>query len=68
MGVYDPKTGNLEVIESRKMVVRGTVRAHSAAAEAAESLAVSSTYANSSQGFNTDRFLIDAERCSEYPR
>jgi DNA-directed RNA polymerase I subunit RPA49 len=33
VGVYDPETGNLEVMEARKMVVRGTVRAHEAAVE-----------------------------------
>ncbi|KAJ8064570.1 hypothetical protein OCU04_006899 [Sclerotinia nivalis] len=30
VGVYDPKTGKLEVVEARKMVVRGSVRAHQA--------------------------------------
>lgn len=30
VGVYDPKTGKLEVMEARKMVVRGSVRAHQA--------------------------------------
>ena len=33
LGVYDPKSGKLEVMEARKMVVRGVVRAHQAAAE-----------------------------------
>lgn len=28
VGVYDPKTGDLQVTEARKIVVRGTVRAH----------------------------------------
>ncbi|QSZ30592.1 hypothetical protein DSL72_000149 [Monilinia vaccinii-corymbosi] len=28
VGVYDPKTGKLEVMEARKMVVRGSARAH----------------------------------------
>jgi hypothetical protein len=26
IGVFDPKTGKMEIIESKKMVVRGTVR------------------------------------------
>lgn len=30
VGVYDPKTGKLEVVEARKMVVRGSVREHQA--------------------------------------
>ena len=30
MGVFDPETGKLEVVESRKMIVRGVVRAHQA--------------------------------------
>ncbi|KAF8865909.1 RNA polymerase I associated factor, A49-like protein [Acephala macrosclerotiorum] len=33
VGVYDPETGKMEVIEARKMVVRGSVRAHQASAE-----------------------------------
>lgn len=33
LGVYDPKTGKLEVVEARKMVVRGSVRNHQARAE-----------------------------------
>ncbi len=35
VGVYDPETGKLEVMEARKMVVRGSVRAHQAAEQAA---------------------------------
>ncbi len=31
VGVYDPKTGKLDLMEARKMVVRGSVRAHQAA-------------------------------------
>ncbi|OBT54189.1 hypothetical protein VE04_04934 [Pseudogymnoascus sp. 24MN13] len=34
IGVYDPATGGLQVIESRKMTVRGIVRAQNAAPEA----------------------------------
>ena len=34
VGVYDPATGNLQVIESRKMTVRGIVRAQKAPEEA----------------------------------
>lgn len=34
IGVYDPATGGLQVIESRKMTVRGIVRAQKAAPEA----------------------------------
>ncbi|KFY10480.1 hypothetical protein V492_05000 [Pseudogymnoascus sp. VKM F-4246] len=34
IGVYDPKTGGLQVIESRRMTVRGIVRAQKAAPEA----------------------------------
>jgi DNA-directed RNA polymerase I subunit RPA49 len=30
VGVYDPETGKMEVLEARKMVVRGVVRAHQA--------------------------------------
>lgn len=37
VGVYDPKTGKMQVVEAKKMVVRGTVRAkQQAEAEAAE--------------------------------
>lgn len=32
VGIYDPKTGNLEVVEAKKMVVRGMVRAKQAPA------------------------------------
>lgn len=34
IGIYDPSTGGLQVIESRKMTVRGIVRAQKAAPEA----------------------------------
>jgi len=30
VGVYDPETGKLEVVEARKMIVKGIVRAHEA--------------------------------------
>lgn len=30
LGIYDPKTGKLQVVEAKKMVVRGTVRAKQA--------------------------------------
>jgi DNA-directed RNA polymerase I subunit RPA49 len=43
VGVYDPETGKLEVMEARKMVVRGTVRAHKAAVEEVDPAAVSYT-------------------------
>lgn len=33
VGVYDPETGKMEVMEARKMVVRGSVRAQQAVAE-----------------------------------
>jgi DNA-directed RNA polymerase I subunit RPA49 len=33
LGVYDPSTGKLEVMEARKMVLRGVVRAHKATTE-----------------------------------
>lgn len=33
VGVYDPETGKLEVMEARKMVVRGVVRAQQAVPE-----------------------------------
>ncbi len=33
VGVYDPETGKMEIIEARKMVVRGSVRAHQATAQ-----------------------------------
>lgn len=33
IGVYDPDTGKMEVMEARKVVVRGVVRAHQATAE-----------------------------------
>ncbi|KAG0648545.1 DNA-directed RNA polymerase I subunit RPA49 [Hyphodiscus hymeniophilus] len=33
VGVYDPSTGKLEVMEARKMVIRGVVRAHQATEE-----------------------------------
>lgn len=32
VGVYDPRSGKLDIIEARKMVVRGQVRAHQAPA------------------------------------
>jgi DNA-directed RNA polymerase I subunit RPA49 len=34
IGIYDPKTGKLEVAEAKKMVIRGVVRARKAANEA----------------------------------
>jgi DNA-directed RNA polymerase I subunit RPA49 len=34
LGVYDPATGKLQVMEARKMVIRGTVRSHEAGPEA----------------------------------
>jgi len=30
VGVFDPETGKLELVESRKMIVRGVVRSHQA--------------------------------------
>jgi hypothetical protein len=33
IGVYNPSTGQLDVMEARRMVVRGSVRAHQAATE-----------------------------------
>ncbi|CZS93697.1 related to DNA-directed RNA polymerase A (I) chain [Rhynchosporium agropyri] len=33
VGVYDPETGKMDVMEARKMVIRGSVRAQQAAAE-----------------------------------
>ncbi|TVY86384.1 DNA-directed RNA polymerase I subunit [Lachnellula willkommii] len=33
VGVYDPETGKMEVMEARRMVVRGVVRAHKATAD-----------------------------------
>lgn len=33
VGVYDPETGKMEVMEARKVVVRGVVRAHEATEE-----------------------------------
>ncbi|KAH7159935.1 RNA polymerase I associated factor, A49-like protein [Dactylonectria estremocensis] len=35
VGIYDPKTGKLEVVEAKKMVIRGTVRAKQAPETAA---------------------------------
>lgn len=34
IGMFDPKTGELEVVEARKVTVRGSVRAQKASAEA----------------------------------
>ncbi|KAK3943048.1 DNA-directed RNA polymerase I subunit rpa49 [Diplogelasinospora grovesii] len=34
VGVFDPATGNLQIVEARKMVVRGAVRSQKAAEEA----------------------------------
>jgi DNA-directed RNA polymerase I subunit RPA49 len=34
IGVFDPKTGKVEVVESKKMVVRGTVRSQKASDDA----------------------------------
>ena len=31
-GIYDPETGKLQVVEAKKMVIRGTVRAKQASA------------------------------------
>jgi hypothetical protein len=36
VGAYDPATGTLQIMEARKMVVRGTVRSHEAAPESIE--------------------------------
>ena len=47
IGVYDPETGKMEVLEARKVVVRGVVRAHQATA--ADDTAVVSTNANASR-------------------
>jgi DNA-directed RNA polymerase I subunit RPA49 len=33
IGVYDPESGKMEVMEARKVVVRGVVRAHQATTE-----------------------------------
>lgn len=33
VGVYDPETGKLEIMEARKVVLRGSVRAHQATIE-----------------------------------
>lgn len=33
VGVYDPETGNMELMEARKMVLRGSVRAQQATVE-----------------------------------
>lgn len=34
IGAYDPATGKLQIMEARRMIVRGTVRSHAAAPEA----------------------------------
>ncbi|KAF4460732.1 hypothetical protein FALBO_12486 [Fusarium albosuccineum] len=34
LGIYDPKTGKLQVVEAKKMTIRGTVRAKQASAAA----------------------------------
>jgi hypothetical protein len=34
VGVYDPKTGKLEIMEARRLTVRGVVRSQEAAPEA----------------------------------
>lgn len=36
VGIYDPKTGKMEVVEAKKMVMRGAVRAKQASAAAME--------------------------------
>lgn len=36
LGVYDPKTGKLEVVEAKKMVMRASVRAKQGAAATSE--------------------------------
>ncbi len=36
VGIYDPKTGKMEVVEAKKMVMRGAVRAKQASADAME--------------------------------
>jgi DNA-directed RNA polymerase I subunit RPA49 len=33
IGIYDPETGKMEVMEARKVVLRGVVRVHQATAE-----------------------------------
>ena len=35
LGIYDPKTGKLEVVEAKKMTMRASVRAKQSAAAAA---------------------------------
>jgi A49-like RNA polymerase I associated factor len=34
LGVYDPSTGKLQIMEARRMYIRGTVRSHEAPPEA----------------------------------
>ena len=34
IGAYDPATGKLQIMEARRMVIRGTVRSQNAAPEA----------------------------------
>ncbi|KAM3463007.1 hypothetical protein NHJ6243_003622 [Beauveria neobassiana] len=36
LGIYDPKTGKMEVVQAKKMVMRSTVRAKQASADAME--------------------------------
>lgn len=36
VGVYDPATGKMQVVEAKKMVIRGAVRAKQASASAME--------------------------------
>lgn len=38
VGIYDPKTGKMQVIEAKKMVVRGSVRAKQLSEAAAKEL------------------------------
>jgi DNA-directed RNA polymerase I subunit RPA49 len=48
VGVYDPETGKLEIMEARKMVVRGSVRTQQATAEDRDSKV------SSKQSFDSD--------------
>jgi hypothetical protein len=65
VGVFDPETGKLEVMEARKMVVRGTVRAHRAADEEVDPAAVSHAW----EYFRTDadKLRVENKRSSKQP-
>jgi hypothetical protein len=59
IGVYDPESGKMEVMEARKVIVRGVVRAHQATTE--DEAAVVSAQNNPNYRFVTDALYRNSE-------